>query len=1315
MNTEIVDKIIIGRVEPHIYAFETNTVPNYLKIGDTYRPVEERLKEWRHHFEDLVKLYEHEARIDERYFRDLEVHKFVEREKLRSRITRDKFPNLPYFSNEFFENAIPDDIDEAIDDIKKSAVDNDGRYQFYSMNRIREDFHFTRDEKPLPLRPNQEETVKRFKEAIKNKRTHLLMYAVMRFGKTFTSLCCAQQIENLKLVLVVSAKAGVISEWQKNVEKCKNFEEFQFVTSKQLKRNHNLVKDAFQSKQKIVVCLTLQDLNNTEIKEHHKQLFEEDIDLLIVDETHYGARADHYGSVLNSSSTKRPSREKKYDAENLEDALEQAKKLKSKIQLHLSGTPYRILMGSEFTDKDIISFCQYSDIIEARDKWFSDNLDAEEDKEEGKKEEWDNPYYGFPQMVRFAFNLNSSSLKKIEELRKAGISTVFRELFGPLSVQKDESSRHKLFKHEKEVFDFLKAIDNSQDGENIFGFLNNKRIKDGDLCRHIVMVLPYCASCDAMEALIKKHVSDFDNLSEYEILNIVGFEQDGKFRRDADVVRKITDCESKNQKTLTLTVNRMLTGSTVPEWDTMIYLKDTVSPQEYDQAIFRLQNPYTQTYTNEEGKTFKRNLKPQTLLVDFDPDRMFFLQELRAHIYDINTDSYGNRNLLERIEKELKVSPVIWLNKDKLQEVTPNDILKFIRDYSSKRSILDEASDIPVDMSLLDIPEIRDEIMRQHPVGSKGGLKIKPAKEPGEDDIDIDDDEDTLPDSGEKPKSKKNEEEDDVDDISKRIVTYYSRFLFFAFLTKDDVMSIQDIVNAVDSNVDNMRIAKNLAINVPLLSVLLKHINPHTLRELEYKIQNIHELASDTRYSHVERVERAIRSYGRWSNSEVVTPNDLALSMLNKIPHDRIRPDSKFLDIASKTGEFAYAILQVFGDTYRDKIYSIPTSSIAYEFTRRVYESLDMPIENILDKYNTYDLRGEKSEEIINELKNMGITVAVGNPPYQDEGGSGGTNDAPIYQEFCDVAKIVTRDFSTMIIPSKWFTGGREHLLGAFRKEMLTSGKIVSMSAFTDAGDVFPNVEIKGGVCHYLSDRLHEGKCNYSLNRGGVESFATLNLGEYDVLIREPQLALIVSKVLKQVKLDGSDFVENYISSDTPFGIPTNPEKSKKTRYEVSDAKRTDNDVLLYYLKGSKRVVEYIDRNLITKNAADIDSIKVFVPAAYGASESFPHQILGVPEYAPSGSVCSQTYLYLKFDSENEARNFISYLKTRFFRALVAAIKITQHAQTSVYHFVPMQDLTHSWTDDDLYKKYDLSPDEVKYIDSMIKPMAKEAEEFKFE
>ncbi len=1303
MNTDIVDKIIIGRVEPHIYAFETNTVPNYLKIGDTYRSVERRLDEWRKYFKDLIKLYEHEARIQDLYFRDLSVHEFVEHSRGRKRLTPNTLPNLPYYSREFFEHATTKDIDEAIDDIKNSATKNDGRYQFYSMQdgRIREDFHYTRDEEPLTPRPNQQDAIDRFKTAIKNKRTHLLMYAVMRFGKSFTAMCCAQQM-NARLVLVVSAKADVKGEWQKTIEKFKNFEEYQFVTSEQLKRDNNLLTNAQKQHQKLVVCLTLQDLSSAEIKDRHKELFEKQIDLLIVDETHFGARAEHYGSVLTKASDdKILKQEKKHNDESVDDLIEQTRKLKSKVQLHLSGTPYRILMGSEFTDEDIISYCQFTDIIKASQKWDEENLDT--------KEEWENPYFGFPQMVRFAFNLNASAIKKLEELKQAGISTAFRELFCPQSLKKDDEGKHLVFKHEQEVLDFLQVIDGSKEDTNVMGFLDNERIKKGDLCHHVVMVLPYRASCDAMELLIKNHKDLFKNLSQYEILNITGVDDEHLYRNLEDVKKKIADCEDENKKTLTLTVQRMLTGSTVPEWDTMLYLKETASPQEYDQAVFRLQNPYTRIYQTETGEIAKRNMKPQTLLVDFDPDRMFFLQELRAHIYDINTDANGNRNLLKSLTRELEISPVIWLNKDKLQEVTPNDILNFIRQYSSERSVMDEAMDIPVDRSLLDIEDLREEIMHQQPIGSRGGLKMRPTKEEGGDDIDLGD-VDTPPteDDGDSTTGNNNKKKDEDDSYEKRLATLYSRILFFAFLTKEHVMSLQDILNVIDTNQNNNRIANHLSISKATLKLLFKYLNPNVLRELDYKIQNINDLANDESKTPVERVESAMKKFGRWSESEVVTPIELARKMLSQIPHERIGADAKFLDIASKEGEFASAIIQEFGDIYKDKIYSIPTSSIAYEFTRRVYEALEMPVENIKTEYNSYDLIGPRGEEIINELKNMGITVAVGNPPYQDEGGSGGTNDAPIYQEFCDVAKILHTEFSTMVIPSKWFTGGREHLLGAFRKDMLTSGKISAMSAYTDAGDVFPNVEIKGGICHFLRDALHKGKCDYSIKRGSIESRAMRDLNENDVLIREPQLSQIVSKVLKQAKLDGSNFVENFISSDTPFGIPTNPEKSKKTKYEVSESKRSDSDILLYYLKGSKRVIEYIDRNLVSKNVGDIDAIKVFIPAAYGASESFPHQILGMPEYAPSGSVCSQTYLYMKFESEKEAKNFISYLKTRFFRALVSAIKITQHAQTSVYHFVPMQDFSSPWTDKDLYKKYDLSPEDVEYIESMIKPMTSE-------
>lgn len=1293
----LIDKLIIGRTEPHIYAFETGTVPNYLKIGDTYRPVETRLDEWRRYFADLQKMYDEPAVAGNEYFRDLSVHHYMIYEKGRKRLDRTAIPNLPYYSNEFFENATAYDIEEAVKDIRKSATDKDGRYKLYSMEdgRVPVDFHYERGKETLPLRPNQKEVVRKFMSAIKHGRTHLLMYAVMRFGKSFTAMSCARKVD-AQLVVVVSAKADVKTEWKKTVESLKNFDGYEFVDSDNLSRDYSLVSKAKAAGKKTVVCLTLQDLCSCNIKERHKDLFSNRIDLLIVDETHFGARAEHYGKVLPPVSSK-PKQESKYDAVSIDAVEEQVKQLNAKIQLHLSGTPYRILMGDEFSDEDIICNCQFTDIAKASEDWDKANLDT--------KEEWENPYYGFPQMVRFAFNLNESALRKLSELQKNGLTVAFGELFMPRSIKKNNEGLHCQFVHEAEILNFLHAIDGSREDANILAFLDNERIRQGKLCRHIVCVLPYRASCDAMEKILKKHASEFRNLSQYEIVNIAGVEDERRFNELEKITRYITECERRDQKTITLTVNRMLTGATVPEWDTMLYLKDTASPQEYDQAVFRLQNPYIKTYKAGDGNVIKYNMKPQTLLVDFDPNRMFILQELRAHIYDLNTEANGNSNLRNRIARELQVSPIVWMNKNRLQEVTPTNILDAVREYSRERSVLDEAAEIPVDHGLSDVEDINKFIMRQQPIGSRGGLKMKPIEDDDAGDLDCPDSQstsDVTEDAGgTKPEGEQGKEDDLFD---KRYATLCSRILLFAFLTKDRVLSLQEIIHVSNQGKDNKRILANLGLENKILRLLFKHLSPNVFHQLDYKIQNINSLAHDETITAIERVENAMRKFGRWSTSEIVTPQFLARRMLNDIPRERVTPTTKFMDIASKEGEFAYAIVQVFGESYKDKIYSIPTSSIAYEFTRKVYEALGMPIENIENKFNSYDLIGKNAEAYIRKIKKMCIDIAVGNPPYQDEGGSGGTNDAPIYQEFCFVANRNSSQLSTLVIPSKWFTGGREHLLGEFRKEMLQSGQVRSLTNYSIAQELFEDVQIKGGVCYFVRDSVQCDSCVYELVKGDKTESAVVKLDDFNIMIREPKLAQIVKQVTTKAKKEGLGFVDEIISADTPFGIPTNPFKSTKLRISVVENKDELHDTILYYLNGSKRVAGYINRSCIEKNKDDIDKYKVFIPAAYGAGENYPHQILGVPEYGGIGSVCSQTYLYATFDSELEARNFIAYLQTRFFRLLVSAIKITQHAQSSVYQFVPILDFTHNWTDEELYAKYGIEQYK-DYIESMIKPM----------
>ena len=231
LDIQILEELIIGRVEPHIYAFTTETIPNYLKVGDTYRPVEKRLNEWRKHFPELEKKFQEIAKVDEEtFFRDFAVHKYLENDIQKTRLLPDSFASISYYSNEFFKDATSNDLDDALSDIKDSHINNDTKYQFYKFDGslLPETHTYVRNE-DFPPRPNQKETIDRFTGALSKGRNNLLMYAVMRFGKSFTSMCCAIEM-NAKIVLIVSAKADVREEWKKTVESHKKFDGFTFAS-----------------------------------------------------------------------------------------------------------------------------------------------------------------------------------------------------------------------------------------------------------------------------------------------------------------------------------------------------------------------------------------------------------------------------------------------------------------------------------------------------------------------------------------------------------------------------------------------------------------------------------------------------------------------------------------------------------------------------------------------------------------------------------------------------------------------------------------------------------------------------------------------------------------------------------------------------------------------------------------------------------------------------------------------------------------------------------------------------------------------------
>lgn len=1343
-SIEILDEIIVGRVKPHIYAFTTNTIPNYLKIGDTYRSVSKRLSEWKVHYPELEKKYERMAVIDDNlYFRDYSIHQYLEYDLDKQRLQSIDLKKGIYFSKEFFKNTEPLDIDNAIEDIKINYRNNTNKYDYYSsLNKLPETFHYKRG-KIWTLRPNQQQVVDNFSNAIKIGRKNLLMYAVMRFGKSFTSLCCALEMD-AKIVLVVSAKADVKDEWKKTVESAGNFYQYVFIDADDLLNNENIIKETIRNGIKVVLFITLQDIQGETIKGKHKQLFKEKIDLLVVDETHFGARGESYGKVLKDVKSENNNLKKLSDESiNLNKANEDLKKINARIKLHLSGTPYRILMGDEFEKEDIISFVQFSDIVREQEEWDINNLKNDDINE------WDNPYYGFPQMIRFAFNPNKSSREKMEKLRERGSSYTLSKLFEPCSITKDKNSEYKTFKNENEILDLLRVIDGSKQDDELLGFLDYDKIKSGNMCRHIVMVLPYCASCDAMEKLIIQYKDTFKNLNKYEIINISGLDAGKKYKSTKDIKKKIKECEIKDTKTVTLTVNRMLTGSTVEQWDTMLYLKDTASPQEYDQSIFRLQNQYLRILASEKG-IIKENLKPQTLLVDFDPNRLFRMQEQKALINNVNNYENGNLKLKERISEELRISPIITMNNNKIKQVNATNILEMVSQYNNQRSVSDEVTDIPVDLNLLKDKEIKKVIESQAEFDSKNGLTIQPYQ--GEEiDIDIDDYSEESKESSRTKVlidnislEKKNDKE--LRKLELQIKTYYQRLLFFSFLTKDNVSSLDDILSII-SEEDNVRLSMNLSLDKEILEKISKQMDPFKRSKLDYKIQNISKLASDENLEPLDRALISLRKFNRMSESEVITPTLICEKMISLIPEDGLRKivnnKDKLMDIASKSGEYAVAIykrlvneLHYAHREVSDSIYSIPTSPLAYEFTRKFYEILNLNIDNIATNFNTYELLNIKnsSENVdYGKIKNLlnknkvfskieltdmikedeckvKFGAIVGNPPYQVSDGGAKASAKPLYQHFVLLGKEISEKYTSYITPTRWFAGGKG--LDEFRDYMLNDKTILELHDFLTPEDVFPGTNNRGGVCIFINDfNKNESKVRVVTHKNNniiSDVKRELLIDGINIFIRDSIAIDIIKKIFKD-KYDKN--FSSMVSSRKPFGIESNIIKTEIFKLTEEDL----NEPVVCI--GKNKCRGYIEKNNIKVHREWINKWKVYVSRANNIGTELNddnlNSLIGEPN-----SVCTEAYIVVGGDNlfdENSAINVCKYLTTKFVRFLHKQAKASHDASSKTYRFIPIENFTCEsdidWSksiseiDEQLFKKYNLLIDEIDHIKSSIKNM----------
>ncbi|WP_423222706.1 Eco57I restriction-modification methylase domain-containing protein [Candidatus Amarolinea aalborgensis] len=334
----------------------------------------------------------------------------------------------------------------------------------------------------------------------------------------------------------------------------------------------------------------------------------------------------------------------------------------------------------------------------------------------------------------------------------------------------------------------------------------------------------------------------------------------------------------------------------------------------------------------------------------------------------------------------------------------------------------------------------------------------------------------------------------------------------------------------------------------------------------------------------------------------------------------------------------------------------------------------------------------------------MQFDVIIGNPPYQLSDDGFGTSAAPIYQHFVEQAKALEPRYLSLVIPARWFAGGKG--LDEFRESMLADNRLRSIDDFLSASDVFPGVGLKGGVCYFLWNRDHPGPCQVTTHFKdwpvSTDSRQLLEEG-VDVFIRFNQGLSILKKVMalesgetQSLSLPESKRFDRIVSARKPFGL--------ETTFKGTVA-RGAGDVLVYQNGGTG----YMPRSSISIGAHLIDKWKVFTGRAApgtGNRDTYPHRIISTPFIGEPGSISSETYLCIgPFDSRSEAESALSYLSCRLTRLLILLHKPSQDTTRKVYTFVPLQDWTRRWTDEDLYAKYGISADEIAFIEKVVRPM----------
>lgn len=1160
-------------------------------------------------------------------------------------------------------------------------------------------------EEPVILRPEQKAAVEQTQKVFK-KKDRMLWNAKMRFGKTLTSLQLVKN-EGFQKVLIMTHRPVVADSWFKDFQKMNmNGAGYDFGS---VNKGETLEK-LKEGEKPFIYFASIQLLRYNNGQTNLKDFADVYWDLIIIDEAHEGTQTELSDTVMK---------------ELVKDH--------TKI-LELSGTPFNLL--DQFDEEQVYTW-DYVMEQTAKEKWSLEHPDEP------------NPYEPLPKVSMYTFEM-----KHKERFADESKSFNFREFF-----RVDDNGQ---LVYKAEVRAFLDNITNPDSSTN-YPF-STKAYREE--LRHTLWLMPGVKEANAFEDLLKEHPI-FGR--EYKIVNVVrGASTDDGIANDADIekVRSAITKDPSQTKTITLTVRKLTTGVNIPEWTAVLFLSNTNSAMNYLQAAFRAQTPFSHE---------KLGMKTNCYIFDFAPDRALTVMAESAQI----NSGVGKKNTQQQkqaMARLLNFMPILSNSDNGMKTYDVDRMLTQLKKVYAEKAVRSGFEDDSLynDNLLTLTADDASMFNKLNAIVGKTQSQKTPREVVVNDNGLTDEEYDKAERSKKKPARQRTEEEKELLEKLKeakkqrknmisilRGVSIRIPMMIYGMavdLSKD--ISIKDFINQVDDASWKEFMPKGFTKG--MFSDITKYYDAEVFIEAGRIIRQRAKSFDDMDF--IERAEQIAELFGTFKNPDketVLTPwrvvnlqiaksvgglnfyddnfesvTDGATSNLHWVDNDLTssvyHQDVKILDINAKTGLYPlhsaislyyqkvmeiddnhFEADQVYQEILAHNIYAIAKTPMAKTITERTltgyrnYKTNVTYIENLTDTLKTDIAKGKQLVE--EAFKKVKFDVVIGNPPYQEE--TNNNRDTPIYHHFMELAYAVS-DKAVLITPARFlFNAGQTP--SAWNTKMLADEHLKVVYYSQNSAEVFPNTDIKGGVAVTYRD----SKKNFGAI-GQFISIPELNNILHKVLASENFISLSTLhfgnstyKLTAKVYQEHPDFIER-VSQAERFSVGSNIfSRFPEIFY---NSQQNDMDIQIYGREDNKRVYKWTKKEYIAEHP-NLDKYKIFIPGANGSGAI--GEVLSTPLIGEPLIGYTQTFIsFGAFDNREEAENLLKYIKTKFARAMLGTLKITQNNKTKeVWKNVPLQDFTSNsdidWSqsiaelDAQLYRKYGLSQEEIAFIESKVKEM----------